>query len=285
MILVNQQEILVQVCANLAKNEILSIDTEFERSTTYFSKLSTIQIASKDCLVVIDARANLDLYLFQSLLLNHGILKIFHSPREDFEIFYRLFKCLPQNIFDTQTASRLCGLGSSISYSDLCAQICNIIIDKTYQKANWLRRPLPIEMLEYATNDVKYLEVIYNFLQNLITTQGLQERVTQSMHMLIDPKNYKIALDNIWKKVNFANRSDLFLSRMKIIAAFREECASDADLPRKHFLSDEDLVKICNHLPTSNDELRNLKLNNVHIAKQKYKNRLLDLCSGLKGYK
>jgi len=69
---------------------------------------------------------------------------------------------------------------------------------------------------------------------------------------------------------------------MQVIAAFREECASDVDVPRRHFLSDWELVEICNHLPTSERELMRLRLNSKHLAHQKYKNRLFDLCSGLK---
>ncbi|RYE06279.1 MAG: ribonuclease D [Rickettsiaceae bacterium] len=281
---VNQQDSLEQVCQNLAQSRIISIDTEFERSTTYFSKPSIIQIASDGYITIIDVRASLNLTSLKNILSDVQIIKIFHSPREDLEIFFRLFKLLPKNIFDTQAAAKLCGLGASISYSNLCAQICAVKINKEYQRANWLQRPLSIEMLKYAANDVKYLENIYNFLSSMIKNQQLQDRVVQVMDGLTDPQNYKSNLNDIWKKVDFKDPSEALLSRMKIIAAFREECAIETDMPRKHFLSDKDLIEICRSLPTDKKELKNLNLNSIHITKQRYQNKLLDLCIGLKVY-
>ena len=69
---------------------------------------------------------------------------------------------------------------------------------------------------------------------------------------------------------------------MKIIAAYREEHASQIDMPRRHFITDEDLVKICQYLPTSNQDFESLRLNSRYLRKQKYRSQLGDLCITLR---
>lgn len=282
MILIDDQQLLDETCAKLLKEKIIAIDSEFERRTTYYAQLCTLQIVSANYRVIIDALAGLDFAPFKQILQDSQILKIFHSPREDFEIFYKLFNELPKNCFDTQIAAKLCGMGSSISYSDLCAQICNVEIDKKYQKANWTRRPIKPQMLEYAITDAAYLEPIYLRLMSIIEEKNLLDSLYRQMTQLTDVKNYKVDAQNIWRKVSFPNRSQEFTSKMQALAAFREECASDANVPRRHFLSDEELIKICNHLPTSESKLGFLNISYKHLGLQKYKNKLFDLCSGLK---
>ena len=74
----------------LIENEdYIAIDTEFIRDTSYFSKLCLIQVASKKHNFIIDPLvADLDISLFWNVLKNNSILKIFHSGRQDLEIFY-----------------------------------------------------------------------------------------------------------------------------------------------------------------------------------------------------
>lgn len=281
MQLITDQKILEDICNQLSKEEIISVDTEFHRRVTYFAKLSIIQIVTKNHQIIIDYLAGLDLTPLKSIFLNTKILKIFHSAREDFEIFYRLFGVLPCNIFDTQIAASCCGLGNSVSYSDLCQQICDVTIDKKYQKANWLKRPIKPQMLEYAIKDVQYLEPLYSYLLKKIEENHTQEEYKKKLETLLLSENFIANLEKAWLKVKFQRRSKAFNHRMQIIAAFREECARKGDIPKRHFASDEDLVKICEHLPITNAELDKLKLNSCHFKKDKYKNKLFDLCAAL----
>lgn len=282
MIFIDNDQQLSKFCEEIASEPIISVDTEFYRRTTYFAKLSLIQIVSRRHKVIIDALAhNINLSLLKNIFVNDKTLKIFHSPREDFEILYYLFNQLPQNIFDTQIAASVCGLGNSLSYSELCEQICGVSIDKTYQKANWMKRPLLPKMLDYAIKDAEYLHLLYLSLQKDITDRKLHEAYQQRTKLLLDPKNYLVDLKGAWQKVKFHSYSEKIISRMQVLAAFREECASQMNIPRRYFASDEDLIKLCEHLPTTEKQLKHLNLDSYHLFKSKYKNRLIELCLGL----
>lgn len=281
MQIIDNQNSLDQFCGELANYKIISVDTEFLRENTYFAQLSIIQIMTTDHKVIIDALSKIDLLAINEIFLNNKILKIFHAPREDFEIFYHLFKTLPCNIFDIQIAAGVCNLGKYLSYADICSKLCNVQIDKTYQRSNWLDRPLNINMLDYAIKDVEYLQPIYQILQQIIIDKNLQEDYRLKIESLLNIENYLVNPAGAWKKVRFNNYTPSFLDKMKIMAAYREDHASKINVPRRRFISDEDLIKICQYLPSNDQDFNNLNLNSAYLNKQKYRVEITNLCMAL----
>ncbi len=278
MLIIDNQKTLNEFCCQLLGCDVISVDTEFLRRNTYFAQLSIIQIMTKSHKVIIDTLYGLDLLPINEIFVNDKILKIFHAPREDFEIFYHLFRKLPKNVFDIQIAADVCNFGKSLSYSDICDKICFVHIDKTYQRSDWLRRPINANMLDYAIKDVEYLEPVYRVLQPIIQNSNLQSEYDEQIKSLLNNENYTVNAQQAWQKVKFNNYSESFINIMKVMAAYREEQASIIDLPRKHFITDEELVKICQYLPTTNKDFENLKLNGRYLSKQKYRTELADLC-------
>ena len=281
MVLINNQEELNELCDKVSEEEWMGMDTEFMRRTTYFARLCIVQIITPGHQIVIDTLTNLDLTPLRDILINERILKIVHSPREDFDIFYHLFKIIPKNVFDTQTAAQVCGIGDFISYGDLCYKVLGVDIDKKHQTSDWLKRPLSQNMLDYAIKDVWHLKELYEFLSKELVKKDLLPKYQQKMNMLLAEGCYTVNLNNIWKKVKFTNHSALFINNMQILAAFREESAIRLNVPRRHFASDEDLIKICNNIPQNERLLSRLKLTSKYLRKSPYKDRLLELCAGL----
>lgn len=283
MLIINNQQSLNEFCAALSYESIISVDTEFTRRTTYYAKLSIIQVRASKYQVIIDVLSGLDLLPLKEIFMNEKILKIFHAPREDFEIFYHLFKQLPKNIFDIQVAAQVCGFGNNLSYSNICYQLCATEIDKTHQKSNWLARPICPNMLDYALKDVEYLEPIYKILQDIIYKNQLLCEYQKQISKLLNIENYTVNSQKAWQKIkSVKNNCSIFISKMQILAAYREEIASLIDIPRQHFITDEDLIRLCNYLPSNNKEIDSLKLNSRHLNKQKYKNQLFELCIGIR---
>jgi ribonuclease D len=282
MIFINRQEDFAEICKALEDAELVAIDTEFVRRDTYFPRLSLVQMVTPKFELIIDYLGIDDLAPLNNILQNPKIVKIFHSGLQDLEIFYRLFNQLPKNIFDTQIAANICGYGDAVSYGALC-EICeNVVIDKTHQAANWLKRPLSKDMLEYAINDVRYLIEIYYKLSEIINKSGLQNELSKKLTALVNPRNYEINAEKIWKKVRFRNKSPDFILKMQLLANLREELAREEDIPRRSFATDRDLTKLCINLPTNDKELINSKLNKNNFTKLEYKIKLFYLCAGLK---
>ena len=140
---------------------IISIDTEFVRNKTFFPQLCLIQIGTSKGSYAIDPNKLTNLSLLKKILRNKNILKIFHSPRQDLEIFFNLFGSLPNNIFDTQIAYSFICQEYQISYEKLVLKLLKIKLDKTFQYYDWSLRPINQNQLTYALNDVYYLRKLY----------------------------------------------------------------------------------------------------------------------------
>jgi ribonuclease D len=269
------------LCEYLNSKKILALDTEFERRYTYFSKLSLIQIGvSADEIYIVDVLKVVDIREIRKILFNPGIKKIIHSLYQDIEIFYHLFKDVPVNLYDTQAAAEALGIGKSVSYFDIVKQICNISLNKEMQKCDWMRRPLSEEQIEYAAFDVQFLFEIHDYLEHQLYKFSKIELFKSIMIKHHHTKTYAINYDDAWKKVAFYKKSESFSERMQIFAALREELASQVNVPRGHFMSDKDLVKICEHLPSNIEAFDQLNLESKFLKNAKYKNRVISLCLG-----
>ncbi len=284
MKIIKTQADLYEVCSLLSKESVLYLDTEFYRRRTYYAKLSIIQVASNTQKYIIDVLALDDLTDFSAVLFNNNIIKIFHSPDQDFEIFYHLFGAVPINIFDTQLAAYICGFNERIGYARLCKLLLNIDIDKTLQNSNWLVRPLTDDLIAYAIKDIEFLIPLYRELKNIINNRNLWDAYKSRVAKLIDINNYKFDSNRILNKLNLDLMSEKFIYSLKYLIEFREECAQKLDIPRNFCATIQDLINICKVLPTNEEELSRSNINYCAFLKRRFKDKLFDLCRGLQEY-
>ena len=101
---------LEALCQRLSKSDYVTVDTEFLRDKTYYSKLCLIQIADDNEFHAIDTLATgLDLAPFYDLMENEDVMKVFHAARQDIEIFVNMANVVPKPLFDSQIAAMVCG--------------------------------------------------------------------------------------------------------------------------------------------------------------------------------
>ena len=86
-------EDLAAFCTEAARHPYVTVDTEFLRERTYFSKLCLVQLAmpghddSTACLVDPLAKG-LSLDPLYALFRDTSVVKVFHAARQDLEIFF-----------------------------------------------------------------------------------------------------------------------------------------------------------------------------------------------------
>ncbi|MBV8698123.1 MAG: ribonuclease D, partial [Bradyrhizobium sp.] len=179
---------LAASCARLARHEVITVDTEFLRETTYYPLLCVVQMASADEAVVIDALADgIDLKPFFELMANEKVLKVFHAARQDIEIIFHRACTIPHPIFDTQVAAMVLGYGDSIAYDQLVERITGYRPDKTHRFTDWARRPLTEEQLHYAVSDVTHLRDVFVALDADLKKRGRSDWVGSEMEVLTSP--------------------------------------------------------------------------------------------------
>jgi ribonuclease D len=248
------------LCAELAGEPYVAVDTEFMRDRTYFPKLCLVQLAGAQRQAAIDPLAKgIDLTPLFALLANPQVLKVFHAARQDIEIFHRLTGAVPAPLFDTQIAAMVCGYGEEVGYETLVGQIAKGRVDKSSRFTDWSRRPLSAQQLSYALGDVTHLRVIYERLERQLEQTGRTEWVAQELAELTDPATYNPPVEDAWKRIKVRSREPRFLAVLRALAAWREGEAQRRDVPRNRIVRDDLLLEIAANRPTFVEELAKLR--------------------------
>jgi ribonuclease D len=257
---ISNQSDLDSLCQVWQSADMLAVDTEFLMGKTYAAKLCLIQIAGPDKSAAIDPLADLDLSGLYTLFRNQNILKVFHSPDQDLQIFYdEMGGGLPTPIFDTQIAAQVLGYGHQIGYANLVAEITGQKIDKGPQRMNWAKRPLPDTAIDYALSDVVPLRDVYHALLHELDNRGRRDWITLDMDELSDPTRYDNDPGRAWKSIRHNLRSAIQLNRLKFLARWREHTAQHADIPVSWVMKDHVLTKLAKQRPESPDDLANIR--------------------------
>ncbi|WP_411892032.1 ribonuclease D [Yoonia sp. SDW83-1] len=256
---------LAAFCAEAAKCSYVTVDTEFLRERTYYSKLCLVQLAYRDeggeDAVLVDPLADdLSLEPLYDLFRDAGVVKVFHAARQDLEIFYVDVGVIPEPLFDTQVAAMVCGFGEQVGYETLVRKIAKADLDKSSRFTDWSRRPLTDAQKKYALADVTHLRDIYEYLSDRLGKSGRKKWVAEEMAVLKDPATYQANPDDAWKRVKTRTTSGKFLAIVRELARFRETYAQERNIPRNRVYKDDALVELASTKPQNEQDLGRSRL-------------------------
>ena len=226
----------------------IAIDTEFTRRVTYYPVLSLVQIALQDDAkkqksFIVDCVCDLDLTELFAIISNSRIEKIFHSSRQDLQIFHYNSNAMPGAIIDTQIMANFCGFGFNAGYSSLVKKIFGRDISKKQQNSDWQRRPLSKKQIEYAIVDVVFLEEIYERFLALMEKNGRHQWYCEEVKIFME-KALLPQQENLLKNFAFKGLNSRQIAQIRNLVFWRENQAKKTNVPRKHFLSDEAIGQI-----------------------------------------
>jgi ribonuclease D len=257
---INTPDQLAKLCEQIKKEPWLALDTEFLREKTYYPKFCLLQIATPEWVACIDpiALPKLD-DLFEAIY-NPAIVKVFHSCRQDLEIFYQLTGKLPAPIFDTQVAAPLLGFQDNPGYAMLVSSLLSVNLNKAHTRADWSKRPLTEAQIEYAADDVIYLCQIYQIMVQKLTALDRIDWLKHDFAELENPALYTVAPEKAWFKIKGKNKlTGKQLSIIQILAQWREKTAQSEDRPKSWLLRDELLFDLAKLQPETVVELANVR--------------------------
>ena len=261
MNVIKTTEELVIACAAMAQHDFVAVDTEFLRETTYWPILCLIQAAAGDVEVIIDPMAEgLSMQPFLDLMANEAVLKVFHAPRQDLEIFYRLMDGkLPGPVFDTQTAAMALAYGEQIAYDGLVMAMLKRSVDKSSRFTDWSRRPLSENQLTYALADVTHLRDLYPKMAEQLKRKGRSDWINQEMAAFVDPRAYDTTPSNAWKRLKPRRYAQDYLAAFFTAATWRDWFAQERDVPRGRVLKDDAIYDIAEQRPRSAEAMDNMR--------------------------
>ena len=251
---------LTHLCGLLDKTSWLAVDTEFERTNTYYPELCLLQIANEEMVAVIDMLVIENTEPIYQLLYRPDITKVFHSARQDIEIFFHIKGEVPVPLYDTQIAAKYLGYDDQLGYANLVQQALGVELGKTETRTNWKRRPLSQKQLDYAADDVIYLARLYTLFLEKLKSCDKAPQLAEEFNSLTDKELYEPDPQTMWKKIKMAKKlKGEPLQLIKKLAAWRELTARQENLPRKWVIGDHALVRIAESRPRDLESLGQIK--------------------------
>lgn len=254
---INEDKRFVEICEKALEQEQVFIDTEFRLQTTYFPEPSLLQIMVNQDIYIVDLLSLSDkaLSCLAKILSNENIIKVLHSGIQDTEILYKITHVKEiRSVFDTQVAACFLGLGDSLGYGKIVQIILDEQIDKKMQFSNWVKRPLSTDQIDYAAQDVVYLEPLYKNLYEELIARNLLEWFKEDMEFMYKEEKLKSSPLRIMErmKINFNSKEKFFLLAKMVL--WREDLAIKTDTSRNKIIRDSNLVEFCSKYNGNNLE-------------------------------
>lgn len=249
--LLASQPDLEALVAGLAQAQVVALDTEFVRESTYYAQLCLLQVATAGHIACVDPLAGIELEEFWKVVLRASPLTLMHAGRQDLELIWQHTGRLPEVLFDTQVAAALLGHPAQIGYAGLVQRLLDIVLDKSHARTDWSRRPLPQDKLAYAADDVRYLLEVHERLDAELHARGRRAWAQEDCAALLNPALYQNPPEEAWHRVKGLRRlQGRARHAARALAAWRETTAEWLDRPRRWVLSDEQLLALAAALPT-----------------------------------
>ena len=239
----------------LADGKRLAVDFEGEFNLhIYGEHLCLVQIFDGDGYYIIDPRSG--------RVSPDGLRTFFSLPNEkvwfdiqgDASLVYKAYGLKISNVFDVRVLALALGytgnlLGLEKEYLGVELEINK----KKNQQANWLKRPIDMELMEYALLDVKYLFLLKDVLVPVVTKEGLWDKAMEMMGRATEVKEPRPGWMNVanWKYLN--RREKVYV---KNIYLARDQIARRFNVPAARVMDKHRIEELAKNPPATEAELR-----------------------------
>lgn len=279
---VNQQAIFEKILLDLKGEKTLAVDTEANSLYAYREQVCLIQISSSTKDYILDPLALEDISPLGEVFSNPGIEKIFHASEYDILIMYNEYHFNFRNIFDTMLAAQILGR-NKLGLDALLEEIVGIQVNKKYQRANWGKRPLSEDMLQYAQMDTHYLLKIRHTLATELEKKGLTPIATEdfSRACRVHRQDREERLAPYWR-INGARKLPPQKAAVLIkLFEYREQVARKRNQPVFKVISSQTLLSLAEQCPTSAQQLLKLDLVGKNVLRRHTEGLVQAISAGL----
>lgn len=222
--IVNQAAQLDASVKAILDSSDIALDTESNSFHRYPEQLCLIQIASRHRVYVIDAIVLKEIAALKEVL-DSSITKVVHGADYDIRSLDRHYGFRIRNVYDTNIAARFAGL-TRVGLAALLEDLLGVTIPKStrLQRADWGRRPLTTEAIDYAATDVRHLFALREFLAQRLQALGRTEWVAEECAQLEEVRYTAPNLETAYLAVKGAKDLDgRGLAILRSLFLFREK--------------------------------------------------------------
>ena len=149
----------------------LALDCEAAGFHRYSDRLCLLQISTSSATQIVDPLALDPRAALRGPLEDPDIEVLMHGADYDLRLLDRDLGVGLRGLFDTQVAAALLG-ENSLGLAALLERHLGVKLSKKFQRADWARRPLPGDMMEYAASDTMHLRELADLLRTRLNQVG-----------------------------------------------------------------------------------------------------------------
>ncbi|MBM3751027.1 MAG: ribonuclease D [Acidimicrobiia bacterium] len=257
-VLVADAAALSQLVSDLTSSPTVAVDTESNSLHAYRERVCLIQFSTPTTDYIVDPIALQDLSALVPFFASPAHEKIFHAAEGDVLGLGRDFRFTFTNIFDTMSAARSLGWPQVGLAAVLKAEF-GVTLSKTHQRADWGRRPLQTDMLDYARLDTHYLPALRNRLDTALNERGLRAEAQEDFERLArtQPSVVNQTLDPqaFWRVKGARDLPPRQAAVLSAVFTYRDSESARTNQPPFKVIGEPTLLDIARRLPQTLDDL------------------------------
>jgi ribonuclease D len=244
---------LKSLVSDLEQAGRLALDTESNSMYAYHYQVCLIQISTDEWDYIIDSLALRELEPLGALLQREDIEVTMHAAENDVLLLHKDFGWTFGNLFDTLWGARILGWPRPGLASILEEQF-GVTLDKKMQRTDWGQRPLTDRQLAYARFDTHYLLPLRDRIERELRAAGRWQEAQEVFDELRNIRWQEKEPASFWRLNGARNLEPHQQAVLKALFEWREQRASQRNLPPYRIMRNEVLVELAHRLPTSENE-------------------------------
>jgi ribonuclease D len=254
---VTDRAALLEACERLAAGTgAVAVDTERASGYRYWPKAYLVQLRREGSgTVLIDPTELDDLTPLKNVL--NSLEWVLHAASQDLPCLAEL-DLHPAALFDTELAGRLAGY-ERVALGTLVELLLGYTLEKGHSAADWSKRPLPVDWLNYAALDVELLIQLREKLEAELGAQGKLEWAQQEFEFVrtAPPPGPRA---EPWRRTSGVHkiRNPRGLAAVRELWQARDELARKRDRAPSRILPDSAIINAVTADPKTVEELQAL---------------------------
>jgi ribonuclease D len=217
-------------------------------------------MSTRDLTAVLDPLAIGKPAALGRILESDRIEKVFHDADYDLRLLHQDYGWNTRRLFDTRVAAQLLGI-RAFGLAALLERAFGLKLDKKHQRADWSMRPLPKDMLDYASQDTMYLLELRDRLAGELESAGRWSWAAEEFERLEGTRwEQPEGEDTGYMRIKGARDLDRReLAIFRELVRFRDGIARELDRATFRVAGNEALFAVAKERPQTLDALGAIK--------------------------
>ncbi len=258
-VLVADEASLARLVGDLAGCAVVAVDTESNSLHAYRERVCLIQFSTPTSDYIVDPIRLADLASLAPVFANRDQQKVFHAAEYDLICLRRDYHFEFANIFDTMSAARTLGW-PQVGLAAILEGQFGVAMNKKYQRADWKRRPLTPEQLDYARLDTHYLVALRDRQFEALTGSGhwaeAHEEFDRLARLRGDAGESGSQAAAFWRVKGARELTPAQASILESLFEYREQQAERLDRPPFKVMGEATLLELTRRAPRHPDDLQ-----------------------------